>query len=125
MLPPGCVYIGSDVAKRFDGCLVADYNAGEIPPRSQATLVTVLGLLEHIEDAAGFMKRIRAYDTPILLSYHAVEDNPGINRSAYGWKNSFTRHELIAAVRGAGFGYVVEWAFDGCQSLLKLDPCTR
>jgi hypothetical protein len=124
MLPPGCNYIGSDVAKRFDGCLVADYNAGEMPPHSRATLVTVLGLLEHIEDVAGFMKRIRAYSVRVLLSYHAVEDSPGIDRHAFGWKNSFTRQELVTIVTAAGFDYSAHWTFDGCQSLLELNPVT-
>jgi len=122
LLPPGSVYIGSDVVKRFDGCLVANYNAGEMPPRNQATLVTVLGLLEHIENVTGFMRRIRAYNIPVLLSYHAVEDNPDIDRPAFDWENSLTRQELISVARVAGFDYTVDWAFDGYQSLLKLDP---
>lgn len=123
MLPPDSVYIGSDVAKRYDGCLVTNYNAGEMPSHSQTTLVTVLGLLEHIEDVTGFLARIRKYNVPVLLTYHAVEDIPHIDRSAFGWKNSLTRQELISLVRTAGFSHTVDWAFDGCQSLLELDPC--
>lgn len=122
MLPAGSKYIGSDVAKRFEDCLVANYNAGEMPPRRQATLVTVLGLLEHIEDVTGFIMRIRKYNVPVLLSYHAAEDTPGIDRSSFGWKNKLSRQELFSITNVAGFNTTADWSFDGHQSMLTLEP---
>jgi len=122
MLPAGCRYIGSDVGQRFNGCLVADYNKGELPPGEGNMIVTVLGLLEHIEDVYGFIKNLRSYNSPILLTYHVSDDTQDIDRSKHGWKNNLSRENLSTLITEAGFRFTAEWAFDGKQSLLTLSP---
>ncbi len=124
LLPQGCRYIGSDVVERFEGCLVANYNASEIPPKNGATIVTVLGLLEYLVDIPGFLRSLRTYELPVLLTYHTTDDTPGIDRKAFGW-NSYTRQDLVSVVQDSGFDFSADWTFDGRQSLLLLNPVTR
>ena len=96
--------------------------AGELPPKGEATIVVALGILEHVRRLARFLKTLRAYQLPVLLSYACTDDTKAIDREALGWVNHLSRRELQRGLAATGFKSVAAWAFDGQQSLLKLRP---
>lgn len=121
LLPEGCLYLGSDVISRYEGCLVADYNRRELPGEAEGVdLICALGLLEYLDDLPGFLKRLAAVGRPLMVSYHPLDDAPGLDRAALGWRNHLTRRDLLQAFRAAGLRWRAEWVLDGHQGLFHL-----
>jgi hypothetical protein len=96
--------------------------AGELPPKGPATIVVALGILEHVRRLPRFLRALRAYELPVLVSYPCTDDTAGIDREALGWANHLSRRQLQRGLTATGFKPVAAWAFDGQQSLLKLRP---
>jgi hypothetical protein len=122
LLPEETPVTMADNTARSPEFVVADIYNGNLPSTENATIVTAIGVLEYVEDVKQFLRQLRAYNLPILLSYYAVDDNEDIDRSAYGWKNALSRSDLMNAFMDAGFIAAPRWAFDGRQSAFRLRP---
>lgn len=121
-LPRSATLRLSDVTPRTPQTLAADLLQGKLPPKGKATFVIALDILEQVEQPARFLKALRAYGLPVLLSYHAADDTEGVDRAALGWRNHLTRKQLLRGLAAVGFRATARWAFDGRQSMLKLKP---
>lgn len=122
LLPADTPITMADNARRSPEFVVSDIYGANLPPAEKATIVTAIGVLEYVEDVPRFLKQLRAYNLPILLTYYAVEDNEDVDRESYGWKNALTRSDLMNAFMDAGFIATPRWAFDGRQSAFRLRP---
>ncbi len=123
MLAPRCRLIPCDVTARTTDYRVAALGEGALPDPEDASVVTALGLLEHADpDLPGWFRRLRNLGLPAIVSYHPVDDTPGIDRAAFGWINHLTRQALQEAAEAAGFSVIPRWNFDNRQALLRLDP---
>ncbi|MEX2297761.1 MAG: sulfotransferase [Dongiaceae bacterium] len=123
LLQPGCRFIMCDVVARDEKYHVARLCEGELPGKERATLVAALGLLEHVDpDLPGWLRRLREYGLPAIVSYHPADDTPDTDRDQLGWVNHLTRAELQGAAEAAGFAVEARWAFDGRQAMLQLSP---
>jgi hypothetical protein len=120
LLPEGCRYVASRLADRGPRPSITSKAAGAPQGSRPVTLVTALGTAEYAQDLPEFLRQLRDYDLPVLLSYHATEDTAGVDRGALGWVNHLSREELLAAFAAAGFRASAAWAFDGRQSLFRL-----
>lgn len=96
--------------------------AGELPPKGTASIVVALGIVEYVRRLRRFLRALRAYELPVLISYPCTDDTAGIDREALGWANHLSRRDLQRALAATGFKSVAAWSFDGHQSLLKLRP---
>jgi hypothetical protein len=122
ILPAETPITMADNARRSPEFVVADIYACNLPPAENATIVTAIGVLDYVEDVPRFLRQLRAYNLPILLTYYAVDDNEDIDRGSYGWKSALTRSDLMNAFMDAGFIATPRWAFDGRQSAFRLRP---
>ncbi|MEX2202250.1 MAG: sulfotransferase [Dongiaceae bacterium] len=122
LLPNELPIVLSDNAARSPEFIVSDIYRGNLPPAENATLVTAIGVLEYVDDVRRFLKQLRAYNLPILLTYYPTDDNEDIDRDSYGWRNALSRNELMRAFLAAGFIANPRWAFDGRQSAFRLRP---
>jgi hypothetical protein len=123
MLPPGRRHIPVDMAERGQGYRVAPLHEGKFPKVPGATLLLAFDVLEFLDaDLPRLMRRLRAYNLPILATYHATDDSEGVDRGALGWVNHLSRGQLVAAFRKAGFLVKANWTADGPQSFFHLRP---
>jgi len=122
LLPAGCSHLPADLARRSPLFAVADFYGGDLPDAEEATHVAALGVLEHAEDLPKLLQSLRSFNKPIFVSYYATDDTADLDREALGWRNAFTRNELMRAFIAAGFQPQAKFAFDGKQSLFRLIP---
>lgn len=123
-LPPGTSYQPCDLVARDQRTIVCDFNKGEFPPVGSADIVTMLGVLEYIFDAPAFLARLAGLKRPVVMSYCAA-DLAQLDRSALGWVNAFTVHELATLLQQAGFAIDRIDRIDAAQIMLKLSPAQR
>jgi hypothetical protein len=121
-LPAGSRLIHSDVVERTPETRAADLLQGRLPPKGAATFVLALDILEQVEQPGRFLRALRGYGLPVLLSYHATDDTADLDRQALGWRSHLSREQLLRGLAAVGFKVTSSWAFDGRQSLLKLRP---
>ena len=123
MLPAGRRHIPVDMAERGQHYRVAPLHEGKFPKVPEATVLLALHVLEFLDaDLPRLMRRLRAYNLPIVTTYHATDDTEGVDREALGWVNHLSRGQLVAAFRKAGFAVKARWAADGPQSFFHLRP---
>jgi hypothetical protein len=122
LLKEGSSYRGADLASRFKGCEVFDLAGPTLPPARDAEVVTVLGALEFLPALPDFLDALCAMQVPVLASYHATDDTPGVDRVNLGWRNHLDRRSLVDLFAQRGFKTDIRWAFDGRQSLIKATP---
>ena len=122
LLPSSCGYRCSDVRPRDDGFLVWDPAGEEVLDPGDVDLLTAVGLLECVADLPTLLRSFRATGRPVLATYHAPEDTQDLDRMSLGWRNAYSRSELMALFQAAGFTVTALWAFDGRQSLFRLRP---
>ncbi len=75
-LPQGCTYIPSDCTQRDERTLVCDLDKQPIPQAAGATHVTALGVLDRISDWRGFLRQLRAFNLPAVISYTSPDFAP-------------------------------------------------
>jgi tetratricopeptide (TPR) repeat protein len=75
-LPPGCTYLPSDCTQRDERTLVCNLDKQSIPHVAGATHITALGVLDHISDWRGFLKQLRAFNLPAVISYTSPDFAP-------------------------------------------------
>ncbi len=120
LLPGGCRYLPCDVVQRDHRTRVCDFNRGEYPDPEDATLVTVLGVLEYLNDPAGFLQQLSVWGLPVILSYCVTELTADWNRTALGMANHLSQAELMKLLAQAGLQVKRQETVDGRQILLSL-----
>jgi hypothetical protein len=123
VLPDGCRYIPCDLVARDGRTLVCDFNAGEFPGETPCDVVTVLGVLEYIHDAPGFLRRLSALGRPVVLSYNIAGGRGPADRGSLGWVNDFSQAQLLDLLRDGGFTRVIGDEITPGQLLMGLQPC--
>ena len=124
-LPDGCLYIPCDLVRRDHRTVVCDINAGQYPgaAAARADVVTVLGVLEYAADPQAFLRCLRQWQRPIVLSYCPTDAIPDRERRrALGWITHYSRADLTALLARVGLKIVREDAIDPVQVLFKLVP---
>ncbi len=124
-LPLGCGYIPCDLVARDKRTLLCDFNAGTYPDAAaaQADIITALGLLEYIFDPQAFLKHLRQWDRPLVISYCATEGiKEAAQRRSLGWVNDFSYEDMLWAFIEAGFYVQRADRIDAVQWLFRLTP---
>jgi len=122
MLPKGAVHILGDNVARSDDIRVAAIQHGSLPPADDVDLVLALDTLEYVTALDALLANLRTTGKPALVTYHATDDDGGINRATLGWRNGHSRAGLQALFEKSGFVVTAGWAFDGAQSIFRLRP---
>lgn len=124
-LPADCSYIPCDLVARDRRTVVCDFNAAEFPDTqaASANIVSMLGVMEYIYDAAGFLQHLRQWQRPVVMSY-CVTDAVGNleRRRGLGWVNDLSFQELVALFEQVGFGIQRADRIDSIQWLFRLQP---
>lgn len=120
LLPPGCQYIPCDMVRRDERTLVCDLNSGVFPQVKEATVITVLGVLEYIYEPEPFIKKLYDYRLPIIISYIPTDSGIYPDRPAMGWVNHLSWQELAAIFQRIGFHLYKVLRVDSSQVLMYM-----
>lgn len=124
-LPHECRYIPCDLVARDPRTVVCDFNAGQFPDAQAASadVVNLLGVLEYIYDPRAFLKHLRYWKRPVVMSYCATEaiGDRG-QRRGLGWVNDLSLHELNNLFAHAGFAVQRADRIDKVQWIFRLLP---
>jgi len=124
-LPEACRYIPVDIVARDERTLVCDLNKQEYPPLNGVTHISILGVLEYLNDPKAFWDWLSQSHARIILSYVTfVPAFPAHRRRTMGWINDFTHDEIIALAQKAGFQLVSEEKIPPDNVLFVFDPST-
>ena len=97
-----CEYIPVDYCSRSADTLVCDINRGEFPDMS-VDVCFVSGCLEYADKPDWLVGKIAAQARLCVISYCAADGVPDpITRASLGWKNSFTKDELVSLFESKG-----------------------
>jgi tetratricopeptide (TPR) repeat protein len=121
-LPPGCRYAPCDVVRRDDRTLLCDFNEQPVPRPPGATHITTLGVLEYIHDWRSFLRQLRAFELPVVLSYCPTDFTSHLDRKALGWINHLSLQELCGGIAEAGFHLQSSVRPDSNQVLMRIVP---
>lgn len=122
VLPEGCEYQPSDLVRRDERTLVCDLNRGEFPEGIQADVVSMLGVLEYINEPLALLRKIRALNRPLVCSYSITDRRPDLDRASQGWINAFDFAGLQALMQQAGFRLQCRQTIDPLQDIFKWAP---
>lgn len=125
LVPKGSAYQAYDIKARDPNMIAWAPGDGEPQHARKATHLLLIGALEFMPDPATVLTQLRTLNRPILTSYHASEDTAGEDRLAFGWRNHYSRQEILQIFASAGFRVTPLWAFDKYQSLFRLVPQNR
>ncbi|MGP8238977.1 MAG: ATP-dependent RecD-like DNA helicase, partial [Limisphaerales bacterium] len=87
-----------------------------------ATHIATLGVLEYIHDWRNFLRQLRAFGLPVVLSYCPTDFTSHLDRKALGWVNHISLEELCAGFAEAGFHLQSSMRPDSNQVLLRIVP---
>jgi hypothetical protein len=91
-----CKYFPVDYCQRGEDTIVCDFNKGEFP-NLDVDVAFVSGCLEYVEKPQWFINQIARCARGCVISYCVTEAFPDpIQRSAMGWKSSFSTAQIIA-----------------------------
>ncbi len=121
-LPKETTYIPCDLVPRDDRTLVCDFNTEGIPQVPGVGMVTVLGVLEYIQDVPKFIRSLRTFDVPALMSYCPTDLTSHLDREAQGWMNHFSLSSLGQLIESLGFKIRRSEPIDEIQRLFCLEP---
>jgi tetratricopeptide (TPR) repeat protein len=121
-LPPGCRYTPCDIVRRDERTLLCDFNEQPVPRAPDATHVAALGVLEYVHDWRNFLRQLRSFGLPVVLSYCPTDFTAHLDRKALGWINHISLQELCAGFAEAGFHLQTSLRPDSNQVLLRIVP---
>lgn len=126
-LPFGCSYRGCDLVARDADTIVCDFNAGQFPAEAaaDADIITMLGVLEYIDDVEVFFAHLRASRRDVVLSYCATDLSGSIDRPSLGWLTHFSLRDLAELFGRHGFHIAATLPVDTLQMLMRLTPIDR
>ncbi len=122
-LPERCTYIPHDVVARDERTRVHDLNAGDYPPFEGADHISVLGVLEYLNEPEKFWAWLATAGARVIFTYVVLDTSfPTDRRRAMGWFNEFSRNEIVAMAERAGFKLISEEAIPPDNVLFVFDP---
>jgi hypothetical protein len=104
-LPLRCTYLPADVVRRDTRTIVCDLNMLIYPRAERVDLITVLGVLEYVEEAkiAAFLRWLFEQDRPALVTYSVTDrQDDRSERAGLGWINHFSHQGLVELIRAQG-----------------------
>ena len=120
-LPDDCEYWPVDLYSRDERTRVCDLNAGEFPDL-RPDVVTMLGVLEYLQDPIRVLRCIRALNVPLVCSYSITDRTPLLDRRTQGWINDLSFHALHDLMQEVGFFLRHRELVDNCQDLFEWVP---
>lgn len=104
LLPEGCTYQPSDIAKHSENTLVCDLNEG-FPTLTQTYDVIIFsGVSEYIYDLESLLKNIRAHCKRCIATYTYTEQLDCIaSRIQHGWVTHYPQHKVLGMIERTGF----------------------
>ena len=121
-LPFGCQYLPCDVVRRDPRTVLCDFNEQPIPPAPGATHITCLGVLEYLRDVPAFLRQLRTFQKPVVLSYCPTEFTAHLDRKGLGWVNHLSLRDLAGELGAAGFFLQSSLRADHNQVLIRAVP---
>ncbi len=125
-LASGCTYQPMDCVPGTPKTILVEFNKGQIPALGRTYDVVVCsGILEYIDDPAGFLRAVSGWGERALISYATLESQPDIaRRRTNGWFNDLTRAELekLFAMLGLHARQIAEW---GGQAIYDIARASR
>ncbi len=121
-LPPGCRYIPCDVTPRDERTLLCDFNLQPVPRPPAVTHIAALGLIEYLHDWPGFLRQLREFYTPVVLSYCPTDFTAHLDRQSLGWVNHLSLRDLCQQLEATGFYIQSSLRPDSNQILLRISP---
>lgn len=118
MLPPYVAYFPVDYKPNYPQTIVCDFNQGEFPTL-KVDAVFMCGILEYIENPAGFLKIVCQHSRIILMSYNTL--SPAIQmmqRRLLGWKSHMTTGDIVSIFEDNKFRLVKELYADAPETYL-------
>ena len=101
-LKPRCTYTPSDIVDRGEGCIVSDLNLYEFP-HGHYDWISVIGVLEYINDVRWVITRAGVSSKKVLLSYNYLEIQPNlIARRESGWHSHLDQRSLEQMISESG-----------------------
>ncbi len=91
-----------------------------MPDLSDADIVTVLGVLEYLYDAPGFIRRLAEAGKPIILSYCPTDTTANLDRRGLGWINDYSLSDIRSMVETDRFSIRRHDQIDQIQSIFLL-----
>jgi hypothetical protein len=121
-LPAGCCYIPMDVVARDERTIVCDLNVQAYPAVNGVDHISMLGVLEYLNDPAAFWRWAAQKNVRLILSYIVFSPSfPLAKRREMGWVNDFGRDEIIAQAASAGFDLAHEETIPPDNTLFVFD----
>jgi hypothetical protein len=113
ILDPSCSYVPSDLVDRGGSTLVCDLNARPLPDLGRLGVDTAVfgGVLEYVSDVESLAGWLSSHVSQCVVSYACDARRAGIvrriadrlDRSYYGYMNSYREEELVHIFQRAGF----------------------
>lgn len=119
-LPEGCRYLPCDIVSRDERTQVVDLNKGEFPDIRDATIITLIGVLEYITDLDNLFRKLKQTHLPIILTYtvyHPVYEQK--NKVTDGWVNHLKEMELQQYLDKHGF-FIEMWSQSETTHVIKM-----
>ncbi|WP_398471778.1 polysaccharide pyruvyl transferase family protein, partial [Tardiphaga sp.] len=117
-------YYPADVVARDERTSVFDLNQDQIP-RSLLNLVdivTMLGVIEYIDELDSHLRSIASSGTRLLVSYNSKERCEHVDRASNGWVNDFTTDQLVSKLQACGFNIRSFAVYDQQQVIILAAP---
>lgn len=124
----GCRYIPADLVGRDERTIIVDLNREGIPADilESVDVVTLLGVVEYIEDFKQVLKSLIDMKCACLFTYCATDfysKSDNLQRySKDGWFNSYSISDICFLIRGAGFKIERFDIFDSQQCVFLIIP---
>jgi tetratricopeptide (TPR) repeat protein len=118
-------FLPCDLTRREERTTECDFNAGAFPDAQaeEADIVIALGVLEFILDPRSFLRHLRQWERPMVLTYGVLDGLPNPeDRRALGWVNDISLDELKGLIAEAGFRMQQCLQIDRIHWLFRLLP---
>lgn len=94
-----------DIVARDGRTTVVDLNRDIIPPSilTDIDIVTMLGVIEYIDDIDPHLRAIASKGVQLLVSYNSTDRCQNNDRRGDGWVNDFTTNDIIRKLEQSGF----------------------
>ena len=116
-----CCYIPCDVVKRDGRTIVCDLNAARPRVPVHPTHIVALGLLEYITDPPALVEFFGQARCAVITSYHPTDLDTTTFRSAEGWLNALSLHDIILMFNNAGMTLTHRRPVNTSQELYKFE----
>lgn len=117
-------YVPIDIVARDARTHVIDLNETPPPPAlfADIDLITLLGVLEYLDDAEKLFDAITSTQIPLLFSYCSAERHSNCDRRASDWVNDFTTEQILQLLEARGYEAAQLFIYEGEQIIVLAAP---